>query len=175
MKKNLGFTRFEFYFVISVIGIITTIALQRYLVLANETRLFSAEMMARNFTAVIYNYHASWIMMQQNTPNASLLSVDGVNIQFSEKGWPISALAEKKIVDEISISSCLSLWQHFLENPPLISFVKSDYGTQLYHLSLPNPDTCRYELVNSSSGEIFVDYKPGSGEVVVNKQPLISK
>ena len=175
MKKNLGFTRFEFYFVISAISIITLFAIQRYLTLAEETRHFSVEMIVRNFSAVIYNHHARWIMAQQNQSDASQLNIDGVDIQFSQTGWPVAVLAQKNIVSELSITSCLSLWQNFLQNPPLISVSSDAYGTQAYHLSLPKADTCRYEFVNAQPNEFYVDYKPISGEFIFHTLPFIQK
>ncbi|MET0356592.1 MAG: hypothetical protein ABW044_07415, partial [Cellvibrio sp.] len=140
MRKNLGFTRFEFYFVISVIGIIILIVIERYLVLVEETRRLGFEINARNFSAAIYTHHARWILAHQNGNDLSYLNVDGTYIQFSVTGWPIATLAEKNIGNEISITSCLSLWQHFLQNPPQISFTKEDYGVHDYHLSLPQAD-----------------------------------
>jgi len=175
MKKNLGFTRFEFYFVISVIGVVTLIAIQRYSALAEETRRLSFEIIAGNFSAVIYNHHARWIISQQNQSELSSLLIDGVDVEFSPSGWPMSASAKKNIVNGISITSCLSLWQHFLQDAPLISFVGGDaYGMQTYHLSMPDPQTCRYEFVRSQPS-LYIDYEPASGKLVFHKLPLISK
>lgn len=173
MKKNLGFTRFEFYFVISVISVLILVAIQRYVALAEETRRLSFEITARNFSAAIYNYHARWILAHQDQQNLSVLNIEAMDIQFSETGWPLAVLGEKNIVNNISITSCLSLWQHFLQNPPFISVDKDAYGTHDYHLRLPDTKTCRYEFV--SENNFFVDYKPVSGDVVVHTQPFISK
>ena len=176
MKKNFGFTSFEFYFVISVIGVITLIAIQRYSALAEETRRTRFEIIAGNFSAVIYNHHARWIIAQQNQHDLPSLVIDDLDIQFSPNGWPVAVLANKNIVSEISITSCLSLWQHFLQNAPLISFDGGDaYGTQNYHLSMPDAQTCRYEFVQSESNPLYVDYTPASGKFVFHKLPLIPK
>ena len=51
MKKTLGFTSFEFYFVLSVIGIIVLVAMQRYVYLAEETKRLSFEVVAKHFNA----------------------------------------------------------------------------------------------------------------------------
>jgi hypothetical protein len=175
MIKNLGFTRFEFYFVISVISIITLIALQRYLVLVEETRRFSFEINARNFSAAVYNFHAQWILAHQHNNDLSSLHIDGVDIEFSQVGWPVAVISEKNIVREVSITACLSLWQHFLQNSPSVSFTENTYGTQDYHLRVHNKNTCRYEFLKSPLAPLFFDYTPASGDFVISTQPLISK
>jgi hypothetical protein len=182
MRKDLWFSRFEFYFVISVIGIITLVALQRYLVLVEDTKRFSFEINAKNFSTVVYNYHARWLMSQRKNSEYAPINIDGVDILFSSTGWPIALLeknpvadVDKKNIDNaVSISSCLSLWRHFLQNPPPISFSGSDaYGTHPYHLTVPESGTCRYQFVDHK--EFFIVYKPASGEFVFYKRPSISK
>lgn len=166
MKKMLGFTSFEFYFVMSVIGIIVLIATQRYLQLAEETKRLSIEVVAKNFSAVVYNHHARWIMAQSQTSTRQLY-IDGVNVLFSNEGWPLAIAASEQLVSEVSTASCLSLWNHLLQNPPSISVEGSaPYGSHAYHLSLPQVTRCRFELVSQQPGEFYFEYEPLSGRLI---------
>jgi|GEM_PF-621479 len=182
MRKDLGFSRFEFYFVISAIGIITLVALQRYMVLLEDTERFSFEINAKNFSTVVYSHHARWLMSQRGSSEYAPMNIDGVDILFSPTGWPVAVFEknlvaevdEKNIDSEVSISSCLSLWRQFLQNPPPISFKGGDaYGAHSYHLAVPEVGVCRYEFVNENA--LFVEYKPASGEFVFHKRPSIPK
>ncbi|RYY75995.1 MAG: hypothetical protein EOO52_00225 [Gammaproteobacteria bacterium] len=170
MNKHLGLTRFEFFFVMSAIGILMLVALGRYQALAEETRRVSFEVIVNNFSAAIYNHHARWITAQQSQQDGSSLVIDGHHIYFSPTGWPIAALVENNIVNPLSITTCLSLWQHLLQNPPLISFTGGDaYGTQKYHLSLIENKICRYEYVSDPPQKLFLDYQPTNGKIVFQK------
>ncbi|RYY01664.1 MAG: hypothetical protein EOO53_16870 [Gammaproteobacteria bacterium] len=188
MKKNLGFTSFEFYFVMAAIGLVVLIGIQRYLQLAEETKRFSFEIAANNFNAAVYNYHARWLIsrkdqarlseansVQANLSQANLskVNIDGKNILFSEKGWPLAVDLD---LANVSLKTCLSLWNNFLQNSPSISYEGSDlYGTRAYHLSLPDIETCRFEFITDHPQELYFDYLPASGDMKLNTPPVEKK
>jgi MSHA pilin protein MshB len=172
MKKTLGFTSFEFYFVMSVIGIIVLVAMQRYLQLAEETKRLSFEVVAKHFNASVYNHHARWIMAQQQTKTFRL-EVDGLDIQFSPQGWALAVINNNTKISDVSLASCLSLWNNLLQNPPSISYDGGDpYGSRAYHLSVPQEGACRYELITEYPGEFYFEYAPLSGRIIFHTPPI---
>lgn len=174
MKKNLGFTSFEFYFVMSVIGLIVLVGLQRYLQLAEETKGLKVEILSHYFSASVYNHHARWLMAQQQE-NKLLMTIDGVDIQFSKGGWPLAVVTNKPLVNGPTVSGCLSLWNSFLQNPPAVSYEGGDaYGTRAYHLSLSPEANCRFEFITKHPNEFYFDYDPASGKVIFHS-PSITK
>lgn len=172
MKKNLGFTSFEFYFVISVIGLIVLVGLQRYLQLAEETQRFSFEIIAKNFSTSVYNHHARWIMAQQQT-KVSELTVENVNIQFSPQGWPLSVVTNEPSIAVVSLKGCLSLWNNLLQNPPSVSYEGGDpYKSRAYHLSLSPEGNCHFEFITRHANEFYFEYDPLSGKVMFHSPPI---
>ena len=172
MKRNLGFTSFEFYFVMAAIGLVVLIGIQRYLQLAEETKRFSFEIAANNFNAAVYNYHARWLISRRDQAG-SQVNIDGKNILFSEKGWPLAVDLD---LANVSLKTCLSLWNNFLQNSPSISYEGSDlYGTRAYHLNLPNTETCRFEFITDQPQELYFDYLPASGDMKLNTPPVDKK
>jgi hypothetical protein len=173
MKKNLGFTSFEFYFVMSAIGLVVLVGLQRYLQLAEETQRFSFEVIAKHFNASVYNHHARWIMAQQQQTKVSELTVENIKIQFSPQGWPVSIAAQEPEPKIASLKGCLSLWNNLLQNPPSISYEGGDaYGTRAYHLSFSPEANCRFEFITDYPAEFYFDYEPLSGKVMFHSPPL---
>jgi len=172
MKKTLGFTSFEFYFVMSIIGILVLIATQRYLQLAEETKRLTFEAVAKNFNAAVYNHHARWIMAQQQAKTFQL-NVDGLDIQFSPHGWPLAVLTKEPLAAGVSVNSCLSLWNSLLQNPPSISYYDGGpYGSRRYHLSLSLENACRFELITEQPGEFYFEYAPYFGRVLFFTPPI---
>ncbi|HOY21920.1 MAG TPA: hypothetical protein PK002_02145 [Cellvibrio sp.] len=172
MKKMLGFTSFEFYFVMSVIGIIVLVAMQRYLQLAEETKRLSFEVVAKHFNASVYNYHARWIMAQQQTKTFRL-ELDGLDIQFSPQGWALAVINNNTKISDTSLANCLSLWNNLLQNPPSISYDGGDpYGSRVYHLKVLPEGGCRFELTTDHPKEFYFDYMPFSGKVISHSQPI---
>ena len=175
MKKTLGFTSFEFYFVLSVIGIIVLVAMQRYVYLAEETKRLSFEVVAKHFNASVYNHHARWIMAQQQTKTFQL-NIDGLDIQFTPLGWPLAVVTEKPLSPVVSVANCLSLWNNLLQNPPSISSDIGDtYGSRIYHLSVSQEGACRYELITKSPDEFYFEYAPLSGRIIFHTPPITRK
>ena len=169
MKKSLGFSSFEFYFVVSVIGLVLIVGIQRYYRLAEDTQRLSFEILANNFSAAIYNHRARWLMAQQSSENTDQLKIENTLVQFSAEGWPIAvdARASKKI----NLSNCLSLWNSLLQNPPAISFAGGEpYGSYKYHLNLTADNKCRFELVKPKG--FYFEYSPVSGQVKTYTLPI---
>lgn len=169
MKKSLGFSSFEFYFVVSVIGLILIVGIQRYFRLAEETQRLSFEILANNFSAVVYNHRARWLMAQQSPEKIKQLEIDNTIVQFSAQGWPLAVDGASS--EQPSISTCLSLWNGFLQNPPAISFVGGEpYGSRQYHLSLTPDGKCHFESVRPKG--FYFDYSPVSGQVKIYTLPI---
>ena len=172
MKKNKGFTSFEFYFVMSVIGIIVLVGLQRYFQLAEETQRFSFQIVAQHFNTSVYNFHTQWIVAQQTTTEQKVIDFGGkTEIESNRAGWPLR-LAKPQQIDtpeKISVEDCYELWMALLQNPPSISRSGGDaYGSRAYHLSLTSDNSCRYEFITSKPSEYFFDYIPDSGQVILH-------
>ena len=173
MKKNLGFTSFEFYFVMSIIGLILVVGIQRYFRLAEETQRLSFEILAQNFNASVYNHRARWIMAQQAPEKIYKISVENSVIQFSLQGWPIAVVADEAKYEKVNVSTCLSLWNAFLQNPPAISFAGGDfYGSRQYHLSVTPDSKCHFELVTPEPKGFYFEYSPASGQVKTYTLPM---
>ncbi len=168
MKKSLGFSSFEFYFVVSVIGLILIVGIQRYFRLAEETQRLSFEILANNFSSVVYTHRARWLMAQQSSEKTDQLKIDDRIVQFSSEGWPV---AVDGVSQQINIPACLSLWNSFLQPPPLISFTNGEpYGAHQYHLSVTVDGKCRFESVNPKG--FYFEYSPSSGQVKTFTLPI---
>lgn len=172
MKKSLGFTSFEFYFVVAAIGLVLIVGIQRYYRLAEETQRLSFEILAQNFSAAVYNHRVRWIMAQQAPEKNYQIVVDNTIIQFSPQGWPIAVVTNPSKVSQATLSGCLSLWNAFLQNPPAISFSGGDpYGSRAYHASVTREGKCHFELIAPSKGFYF-EYSPLSGQVNTYTLPI---
>jgi MSHA pilin protein MshB len=172
MKKAQGFASFEFYFVMSIIGIIALIAIQRYTQVAEETKRLSFDVLAKHFQAAVLNYHSRWIMVQQQTKTFPL-PIDGLDVQFTAEGWPIDIGVGEQLSPVASASSCLRLWENLLQNSPPISYEGGEpYGSYAYHVRFSLENGCRYELVTENPGEFYFEYSPVSGEVLFHMPPI---
>jgi hypothetical protein len=167
MKRSMGFSRFEFYVVLSVVSVVALFGIQRYSDIAKEAQRFGFEALAQNFSATVYNYRSRWILDQQRDKN--VLEVDGSLVQFSMQGWPLAVLSNENVYAGVTLSSCASLWKTFLQNPPTLSYKGSQAsGTATYHLVINSENLCRFERTVSESPGFYFEYSPVSGEVSIH-------
>lgn len=185
MKRSLGFSSFEFYFVVSIIGIIVLFGIQRYLKLAEETRRFAFEVLAQHFNTSVYNLHAYWTLEQSRSGQTDTVTVQGMTIYFSDTGWPIAAMQtpggdngqdaspQKLRAPAVSLASCRSLWFALLQNPAALSYEGGDaYGSRPYHLSLTANRQCRFEFLDDKPGTYYFDYSPQTGQISLHIPPI---
>lgn len=188
MKSWRGFSSFEFYFAVSVIGIVVLFGVQRYLQLGEQAKRSAFEILSQNFNTSIYNLHAYWILAQGRSESKNVVPVQGMLIYFSETGWPISAVQGSaaslgdsetaqlnRLAPTVSLTTCKSLWYGLLQNPALLSYEGGDsYGTHPYHLSLTQDRRCRFELVGGMPGSYYFDYSIITGQISLHL-PAITK
>lgn len=171
MKKNLGFSSFEFYFVALVIGLILIVGIHRYNKLIEETQQLSVEILAQNFSAAVYSYRARWVLAQQTAQIPNQLLIDKLLIDFSYDGWPLAIGVGEVAAQKVSVTTCLSLWNGFLQNPPTISSVleqpseKPSGKPPQYRLTVIDNNRCHYELVQPEPKGFYFEYSPASGQV----------
>lgn len=176
MKKQHGFTSFEFYLAVIIIGVIVLVGIQRYFRLAEQTQRLSFEIVAQHFSASVYSLHAQWILARQKQAQADLVLVDSVAIEFTPEGWPLAAAAEISTDQLVSVRGCLALWQTLLQNPPAISFEGGDaYGSRAYHLSLTPDAKCHFEFISDHPNDYYFDYSPQTGQVAMHSPPVAAK
>jgi hypothetical protein len=187
MKHSRGFSSFEFYIVMAVIGLIALLGMQRYLRLAEETQRLSFEVLAQNFSTSVYNLHAYWTLEKSLTGRVDTALVQGMTVYFSEAGWPMSALPVKAPtpLDQssrqvegavVTLESCRSLWFALLQDAEALSLAGGEaYGARKYHLSLTPDRQCRFESIQKASENYYFDYSPVTGRVTTNLSPMTKK
>lgn len=166
MEQNRGFSSFEFYFVVVVLGVVLLFGIHRYNKLAAETHRLSFEVLAQNFSAAVYAHHVRWIISQQTQESNAPLEIEYKKIQFSPDGWPIGADIKDFTSSKITLPGCLSLWAAFLQNAPAISVkVPGLQGSSAYQVTLTDEANCRYEWAAPDHHKFYFEYSPATGAV----------
>ena len=178
MHNTLGFTKFEFYFVMIVIGLVVLVGVHRYVQLTEQVQRFSFEVLAKHFSTAVYNARLQWLIRHPEKLNKNIVDLGGVTIQMSGKGWPLSATNKAVInktvvnsnpVSAVSVHSCHQLWLNLLQNPKPISYAGGDaFGSRTYHLIVTPTGNCRYHLYSDKSNQYYFDYLPDTGQVIIH-------
>lgn len=169
MKNSRGFSSFEFYFVMAVIGLVLLAGIHAYNTLAKEAQRLSFEALAHNFSAAVYGERIRWIISQPNPDSPLILEGEGRDLFFSQTGWPI-AVDRKNLAAEVSVAGCASLWYAFLPKAPALDGTADQLGgTSAYSVVLTPHHTCRYEWQTPHQGRFHFEYVPHTGETKINQ------
>jgi MSHA pilin protein MshB len=178
--------RYEFFIVAVVIGLITLVAIDRYLELGRETRRIGFELLAHHFATAVAGVRVQWLLNKTHAGNRgetnSQVELDGFRFYMNEGGWPAQVAHDEEKKDsqdngqkneqqevQLTAAGCLKLWQALLQNSPQASVEGMQArGSQRYHIRLLEEGVCRYERVFKGVNNIYFDYASSNGQVTIN-------
>jgi hypothetical protein len=168
LKQSYSLGRFEYFVLAIVIGGIATIALDRYLFLAEETRNLRFEMLAHHFAKGAANARINWIVQRHRqelpAPYGRQAMMLGEQLfYFSSQGWPVTTSGRMGLQSP-QLADCYYLWQALLQNPPPIARDPEQKGQYEYYLATEKKG-CRYYWNKSGSQNYYFEYNPWDGQV----------
>lgn len=173
MKPSYSLGRFEYFVVAIVVATIAAVAINRYLLLAEQTRQLRFEILASHFARAAANVRVHWLLQSHNYPgprNEFALPVAGSPLYFSRQGWPASTRGKVGDSFRLVADDCRFLWQALLQNPPAISSRDQDRARHEYHVSAEGR-VCRYYWLNLGQQDYYFDYFIDDGSVVLSPKP----
>ncbi len=158
--KNNGFTIVELVVVIIILGILSAVALPRFVDTTDNARLSHCLLYIGGFTEAIVSYRALWLAKDEP---ASLV-IDGKTVNFTN-GWPHPAT--------FTAAACMDLWDTaFRQAQPIQQYVggvaADDWSV------LPFGTSCLFvyhdgEIYSGANLLPFFWYRPVNGQVTVQK------
>ena len=99
-----GFTLIELVVVIVLLGILSAVAIPRFVNMGEEAEKASAKGFMGAYEASVHLFHSKWLVAGE----PSSLTVGGSTVPMNAAGWPSAA----------NVESCISLWESLLDSPP---------------------------------------------------------
>lgn len=153
-----------------MIASLATIAIGRYLSLAESTRNLRFEMLANHFAKGAANLRVNWII-QNHVKEVSTLGIDKQMtlgdqlIYFSSQGWPMGITKSTGTQFVPNPMDCYQLWQVLLQNPPPIAQMPpKKSGRHEYYIAVEK-GACRYYWNKDGSQNYYFEYRPWDGKV----------
>lgn len=122
IKSNHGFTLIELVVVIVILGILSAVALPRFINLSRDAEQATFDSFVGAFRSGVNLYHLSW--QAKGQPNQVF---NGVSSHPSATGFP----AGDAVLSEASEGDCTRIWADVLaDQPAAIPFISSSDGWQ---------------------------------------------
>lgn len=175
--KNAGFTLIELVVVIVVLGVLSVIALPKFINLSEDANIAKVHATSGSFKSGINMARAVWATKVGSGP-AENLSVFGSDtageLDFNQTGWPAQhwegGLEASPKLD--NVEDCLSVWVTlFQASEPSASRLNRDTADTEYKAQYLGSNRCRYSLTettnlaiiyDSTNGKVSADLDPNS-------------
>jgi prepilin-type N-terminal cleavage/methylation domain-containing protein len=107
--KQGGFTLIELVTVIALLGILTAVALPRFIDVTDDAREAASSSILGSFNTSITLSRSAWLAKGSNPTS---LTMDGITHEYSAQGWPKGSTLDS--------AGCSELWRELIQSAPSI-------------------------------------------------------
>ena len=179
-KKQVGFTLIELIIVVAILGVISVIALPRFIDISSDAEISTAKSASAAFQSGIELAHYHWVLTYNGN---AVTRVDGIlddNVNFNQSGFIVDAgdYQHPSGTTNLTLNDnrCGRVWNAVLNYSPSLhpsgAGTKRGNGSTRYYtsnedgtfiVSSSSQNTCTYALLSDS--QVTIEYDASEGNV----------
>jgi len=164
-SKSRGFTLVELIMVIALLGILSAVAVPRFVLIENNAHQASVDGTAGAFASAI-NLAFLACYAENHAGQDNLASFGAGNVDFNANCFPSSTNGNN---GNVNANRCRQIWDGVLQNAPSISNPVNDPATD--YRSQGGGSLCTYTYRKDTSALRRFTYNTATGAVVIVSNP----
>lgn len=165
MRRKTGFTLIELIVVIVLIGVLSVIALPKFIDFSGDAERATFRSTAAAFQVGVNHIHLKWRISGDNQAQLDFIEISdptvGGDLSVNSFGYPADTRGTSLTLN--SDDDCLDVWRAVLSNNDASVATNS---SAVYTAQYNGSGSCTYALVSDPS--FTVDYDSTNGEVSIN-------
>ena len=163
--RQAGFTIVELVVVVALLGILSAVALPRFIGISDQASTAAVQSVGASFSTGVQLIHMKWVAEGSLGAVYNFYSIFGSGasdaLSVNAQGWPADLRGVSLTMN--STNDCIDVWRSVLQSPPSISAAAGGADFQATYNGAFN---CTYTYQADSSKTIT--YDSTNGEVVIN-------